>query len=455
MYKIQVSFVCAAALLAVAYVPNARAERKGEFSVFGGAHLFSENNELGSVDEADADSLENGLAFGVRTGFVLTKRVDLEGELAIMPTAARNAGVDVVAFGWRAHALAHLMQGSFRPFVLAGFGALTSSSDDERLFSSESDMLVHAGIGAKYDFEDNWGVRADLRLLLPPSSESESVTTDGEFFLGFYKTFGDAPPPPPKMLDDDGDGIANEADKCPTEAEDMDEFEDDDGCPELDNDGDGVLDGVDQYAKEAEDIDDFEDQDGCPDLDNDGDGILDAQDECRDQAEDMDDFMDIDGCPDPDNDSDGIVDADDRCPVEAETKNGFEDDDGCPDTVPEKVQQFSGVIQGIVFQRNSAKIRPSSFAILDQAVAVFTEYAGVRVEVQGHTDTEGTEEVNTKLSQDRAQAVVDYLVSKGIAADRLRAKGYGPSLPKEDNATKKGREANRRVEFQLITGQSE
>ena len=90
-----------------------------------------------------------------------------------------------------------------------------------------------------------------------------------------------------------------------------------------DADGDGILDNVDKCPHEAEDKDGFQDEDGCPDPDNDGDGILDVDDKCPNEPEDHDGFADDDGCPDPDNDGDGLYDALDQCPNEAEDKDGF------------------------------------------------------------------------------------------------------------------------------------
>ncbi len=131
--------------------------------------------------------------------------------------------------------------------------------------------------------------------------------------------------------DNDADGILDERDECPLEPEDIDQFEDANGCPDPDNDADGILDAPDECPNEAEDIDQFEDRDGCPDPDNDGDGILDAADECPRDPEDLDDFEDENGCPDPDNDHDGILDAADQCPLEPEDMNGIDDTDGCPE----------------------------------------------------------------------------------------------------------------------------
>ncbi len=135
----------------------------------------------------------------------------------------------------------------------------------------------------------------------------------------------------PQRGDRDGDHIDDSDDACPTDAEDMDGWEDEDGCPEADNDNDGILDADDPCPTEAEDMDGFEDEDGCPDTDNDGDGVRDGFDSCPNEAEDMDGDRDEDGCPDDDTDRDGIDDANDACPNEPEDIDGFGDEDGCPE----------------------------------------------------------------------------------------------------------------------------
>ncbi|MCB9603605.1 MAG: OmpA family protein [Sandaracinus sp.] len=160
----------------------------------------------------------------------------------------------------------------------------------------------------------------------------------------------------PERGDQDGDGIEDADDACPAEREDMDGWEDTDGCPDPDNDGDGMLDGVDPCPTEAEDMDGFEDDNGCPDPDNDGDGIPDGYDSCVSEPEDMDGDRDEDGCPDDDTDQDGIPDAQDRCPNEPEDADGLQDEDGCPeddadgdgiaddgDQCPEEVEIFNGI----------------------------------------------------------------------------------------------------------------
>lgn len=136
----------------------------------------------------------------------------------------------------------------------------------------------------------------------------------------------------PVITDEDSDGINDDQDNCPSEAEDVDDTDDLDGCPDPDNDGDGILDFNDSCPDTAEDLDGEEDTDGCPDLDTDGDGIRDGYDSCPEEAEDIDEDRDDDGCPDNDRDRDNINDDVDACPTEPEDTDGFGDEDGCPET---------------------------------------------------------------------------------------------------------------------------
>lgn len=147
-------------------------------------------------------------------------------------------------------------------------------------------------------------------------------------------------PSKPSLKDADLDGLLGDADKCPTEAEDKDAFQDDDGCPELDNDADGLADTQDKCPGDAEDKDNFEDTDGCPEIDNDGDGVIDAADQCPLKPELINQIDDGDGCPEGDQDNDGIVDPVDKCPAQAELTNGIDDKDGCP----EPDQDSDGII---------------------------------------------------------------------------------------------------------------
>ncbi len=281
--------------------------------------------------------------------------------------------------------------------------------------------------------------------------------------------------------DADQDGIRDAEDRCPQDPEDLDGFEDIDGCPDLDNDKDGVVDLKDKCPNDAEDLDGFEDENGCPDYDNDKDGVPDSADQCPLVPEDIDDFEDKDGCPDDDNDRDGIPDSLDHCLMDPEDRDGFQDNDGCPDVdndlddVPDSVDRCPDVpgevdndgcpkekarakeikrgrviLRGVNFQFGSAVLTGDSYAILDRVYESLVEWPEIKIEIRGHTDSVGGNIANKRLSRKRAEAVRNYLVSKGISPERLAAEGYGEDEPIADNTTAEGRAMNRRVELHRI-----
>lgn len=322
---------------------------------------------------------------------------------------------------------------SVQLFLAGGVGLYTRAGDPAY-------PLVDAGLGLDSELFPVLDLRTDARVRFMTGSDPVGALLL-EAGLQLHN---------PRARDADGDGVGDATDRCVDVAEDLDGFEDADGCPDVDNDADGLADTADTCPAEKEDADGFQDGDGCPDVDDDGDGLLDVTDPCPREAEDRDSFEDTDGCPDPDNDRDGILDGVDACPSAPETVNGYQEKDGCPDEIPAAVQKFSGTIAGINFETGRATIRRDSFAVLDQAVGVLSEYAEVHIEVQGHTDDVGDDAKNLGLSQARAQAVVDYLVAHGIAADRLTARGFGENKPLLPNDSPANRGKNRRVEFLLV-----
>ena len=206
----------------------------------------------------------------------------------------------------------------------------------------------------------------------------------------------------------------------------------------------------DRCPNVAEDIDNFEDNDGCPDEDNDKDGLKDMEDKCPDSPEDKDGWQDDDGCPEPDNDGDGILDADDKCVDVPETKNGYQDEDGCPDEPP--LARIEGckiiIAEKVYFDTNKATIKPVSFTLLNEVARIIKDNPGIqRIDIEGHTDSDGPAAYNKKLSDNRAKSVRKYLVAQGIAAAKLTGKGYGEEKPIAENTTPDGKEKNRRVEF--------
>lgn len=256
---------------------------------------------------------------------------------------------------------------------------------------------------------------------------------------------------PPTDGDSDGDGVPNATDDCPRRPEDMDGYKDADGCPEQDNDLDGIVDAIDECPDEAEDRDGYRDQDGCPDLDNDDDGLTDRNDQCPDKAEDDDGFEDDDGCPDCDNDADGVPEcpeAIDKCPdVSANTP------DGCPKKYKNVVvtKKKIEIKQTIYFDSRKSTIQAQSYEVLNDVARALLDNPSIKIRIEGHTDSRGSNAKNRRLSQGRAESVRNYIVNRNIDKKRMVAKGYGEDVPISDNRTRHGREQNRRVEFVITS----
>jgi outer membrane protein OmpA-like peptidoglycan-associated protein len=251
--------------------------------------------------------------------------------------------------------------------------------------------------------------------------------------------------------DADNDGIRDSEDRCARDPEDRDAFQDQDGCPEPDNDHDGILDTRDACPNNPEDRDGFEDHDGCPELDNDKDGLVDTKDKCPNDPEDKDGFEDEDGCPDEDNDQDGILDATDLCPNEPETKNNYADQDGCPDEQQVRVLGDNIVLDDRVhFRTNNAMIRIISYPLLERLAKLINDHPEyVHIDIEGHADERGPESFNQKLSEDRANSVLEFLVKHGVARERLSAAGFGTTRPIAPKRSEYSWLLNRRVEFRV------
>jgi OmpA-OmpF porin, OOP family len=230
--------------------------------------------------------------------------------------------------------------------------------------------------------------------------------------------------------DTDGDKIIDKDDACPEEAG-LAEFN---GCP--DRDADGIADKDDACPDEAG----LKSLNGCPDTD--GDGVTDKSDKCptvKGPAENG-------GCPWPDTDGDGVLDKDDRCP---EVK-GTVANNGCPEMSEEQVKQLNAYAKTILFNSGKATFKKETFPVLQAIAAILKEFPTSRFMIEGHTDSDGKDAMNQTLSENRAHAVVNYLIENGIAADRLQHAGYGESRPIDTNKTTKGKANNRRVEVKLI-----
>ncbi len=312
----------------------------------------------------------------------------------------RGLGIDALYFFNR--------DSAFAPYALIGAGALRTKVPGEK----NTNAMGNVGLGFMSMFGDALGVRADVRYRL--DKDDSSVSGQNRFGdwlvnLGLHiplgaKAVAAAPvvAAPSKPADSDGDGVTDDKDRCP-------------GTPA----------GAKVNA------------DGC-ELDSDGDGVVDSKDRCPNTPAGA--KVNADGC-ELDSDGDGVVDSLDRCP---DTKAGVKvDDKGCE--IPAVI-----VLKGVNFATSSAKLIPESLAILDEAAATLAKSSDIKAEVAGHTDNRGAPAKNKKLSQQRAEAVMNYLVSKGVDASRLTAKGYGQENPIADNGTEDGRAQNRRVELRIM-----
>ena len=109
------------------------------------------------------------------------------------------------------------------------------------------------------------------------------------------------------------------------------------------------------------------------------------------------------------------------------------------------------ILQQVQFDTGKATIKEASYSLLGEVAAVLQEHPEIKViEVQGHTDSSGVKRLNMRLSQARAESVMKALVARGVAPERLLAKGYGPDKPIADNGTADGRQKNRRVQFTIV-----
>ncbi|MDQ7016253.1 MAG: OmpA family protein, partial [Gammaproteobacteria bacterium] len=173
-------------------------------------------------------------------------------------------------------------------------------------------------------------------------------------------------------------------------------------------------------------------------LDSDDDGVPDVNDRCAETPKGV--AVDAFGCP-LDSDGDGIPDYLDRCQGSLSTM--WTDKHGC-------AVFKSHVVRGINFKVNAASLNAKSRLVLNNIAAKLIQHGKITVEIAGYTDSRGAAQYNRALSQKRAEAVVKYLIQKGVNAERLVAKGYGESDPIANNKTSKGRRINRRVEIHVL-----
>ena len=248
--------------------------------------------------------------------------------------------------------------------------------------------------------------------------------------------------------DSDGDRVYDGIDQCPdtppgASANAI-------GCP-ADEDADRVADGVDQCPGTS--LGAIVDARGCP-TDSDGDRVFDGIDQCPNTPAGA--LVDEIGCQSEivqavkDSDGDGVLDDADRCP---NTPRGSQVDlNGCVILFREEpgAKATALVLQGVTFMSGRSVITAASYATLDAVASSLVANPDVRIEVAGHTDDTGADALNLRLSQARASAVQAYLARKGVAPDRMVARGYGETQPAVPNSTPAGKAQNRRVELRRL-----
>lgn len=423
----------------------------------GRSHADPDTDGTGfSVDD------KHDTGYKVFVGYDFTERFSLEGYFSRLGKAelSPNGEINYKDFGLSALYYVYKSQQphvGWGVFGRAGLGRMNNDADIP--FERDNDNHIMLGAGVEYGFENGFALRAD----------ADFYDSDARLFaVNLLKRFGagkkQAEPQPVALIDSDNDGVADSEDRCPNSGVGV--VVDSQGC-ERDSDGDGVLDSQDRCPDTA--AGSRVDARGCAVIvDSDGDGVADGSDKCPDSPAGA--KVDARGC-ERDSDHDGVADSRDKCPgtsptvaVDAKGCELDSDGDGVVDSQDRCLNTPAGtsvdargcqlqetiVLKGVTFATASAELTGNSHQVLDEVVATLRRNPALKLEVAGYTDSRGNRNYNVRLSQKRAESVRDYLVSQGIAADRLTAKGYGPDDPIADNASEAGRAANRRVELHII-----
>jgi outer membrane protein OmpA-like peptidoglycan-associated protein len=390
---------------------------------FLGPRIFSQISALGYIDNAPYHPMLNNM---VELGGRISRQFIFswlypEFELAVVPTQTDTVGgasaATVLWFEPRAQIRFELVpSGRFHPFMLIGAGAPVALSSARKTFDSGVSGDGYAGAGFRFETGKGFAMRLDARLAVVPGVEESTgdnkLGFEGDFNLGVEFAVG--------------------------------------GRREV-----TLVKHVDTAQG--------------PQADRDGDGIPDAIDKCPDRPEDKDGFEDADGCPDIDDDRDGVLDIADKCPKEKENYNGFEDEDGCPDTVPADVEAIKGTMEGLLYAEGETAVRDSAQPTLKKIAKVMADHPSIKIVLVGHTDKDEAKAfatppadgqpapdlatLATELAHARAEAVRQALVAVGVPVQRIVVDGVGAEEPVADDATAKGRLANRRVELKLFVAQ--
>jgi outer membrane protein OmpA-like peptidoglycan-associated protein len=398
--------------LATSVAASPAAAEPTQIGAWFGPRLFSSSSQLGYIDDAPAHpELRNGVELGAGVARPFLPWLVPELELALSPTSTNAVGgADAARVLWfepRIHLRFELWSDlPVRPFVVVGGGSPIALSTAQRRFNSSIVGDGYIGGGLRFDTRKGFVLRFDARLAILPTHQDAGSSVTGELDFGFGIEFqvGERRRPTaaelrlaqgPKPADRDGDGIPDAQDACPDRPEDIDGFEDSDGCPDIDNDLDRVLDIADRCPNVTESYNGFEDDDGCPDT----------------MPADVDAL---------------------RGTVEGLTYG--EGETVVRDAAMPAIRKIAKTMTAhpsirVVLIGHTDDREAKQFALPDEQPDV--------------------EALSADLARARAEAVKNALVAAGILPSRILVQGRGFEDAVADNAKPRGRLANRRVEIKL------
>lgn len=411
-------------------------------SFAGTAQAGAPENSWYIAPQVNALWLDDGRQADDDTGLTLalgrTLNANWDAEMAFFGSdhdrAGNNNSLELQGFAFKVNRVFY-REGRANPFLSFGLGRVKSINQPG---ADESDLTALGGIGLLVELggSKDDGSAMQLRAELGARrglSNNNSINHPVDYVagLGFQYNWGGTPVR--RVVDSDGDGVNDDADKCPGTPAGT--TVDGDGCPlPQDDDHDGVTNDIDKCPGTPAGV--KVDAAGC-EIDSDGDGVSDSRDQCPNTPAGA--KVDEKGC-ELDGDGDGVVDREDKCP---DTPKGDRVDAvGC--SFKEEIK-----LPGVVFETGKADLLPESLPVLEGAISTLKRYPDLKIEVAGHTDSRGSDALNLDLSARRAETVLKYLRDGGVQ-NALTSRGYGERQPIASNNTDAGRQANRRVVLRVL-----